>query len=87
MRNPFKKSEAHIVQPESIPENFPANDCPSVLIKFENPQFPTFEFLNWKPGISLGTFERAGNMLVREAQKAQARLLTQMKTTDEFSEE
>lgn len=81
MKNPFKKSESEVIP--NFPPLFDAADCPQVIIKFENPQFPTFEFQNWKPGISLGTFERAGNMLVREAQKNQAHMLTKMKTTDE----
>jgi hypothetical protein len=51
---------------------------PAVLITFID-GFPTFDFQNWKPGISAGTIERAGLLLGREAMRATAVMIRQLK--------
>lgn len=75
---------SHITKiPELVPD-FPDPDTtPTILVKFTHMQFPEFEFKNWKAGISLGAIERAGQLMIREVQREQARLLTQSRTTDE----
>ena len=47
---------------------------PTIVVKFDDPGFPTFEFVNWKAGISLGTIERGAGLMLREAMRQQAML-------------
>lgn len=55
------------------------NKVPKILITFNNLQFPEFEFQDWSAGVSLGSVERAGQLMIREAQIEQAKFLQKLR--------
>lgn len=55
---------------------------PQIIISFDNPQFPKFYFNDWTPGISLGTIERASNLMIRAAMEQHARFQQQLRVED-----
>lgn len=56
---------------------------PTITITFEEPGAPVFDFTDWKPGISMGNVERAGQLMIREVQKQQAIMIQKLRIADD----
>jgi hypothetical protein len=79
------KSEEDLVDAQHPPiesTQVVTEDTPQIIISFANPAFPTFIFTNWRAGVSMGTIERCGQLLIREAMKQQALLMHKRRTEE-----